>query len=131
MVVVVLPDPFRGIGVWRNSMETQQSGHASRSGPEVKNGSSSAKDGAPDRLRCGTIQEEVSQILQRVSAGAARRILPFCIGKRTKEGCDPWQRSRDNSQRMRRGRASSSEETEVIWQERELYFVSTKSSEYV
>jgi len=37
---------------------TQQSDHAPRSGPEVKNGS--AKDGAPERLRCETIQEEVS-----------------------------------------------------------------------
>jgi len=45
--------------------ETQQSSHAPRSGPEVKNGS--AKDGAPERLRCRAIQEEASQILQRVS----------------------------------------------------------------
>jgi len=44
---------------WRNSTDTQQSGHAPRSGPEVKNGRS-AKDGAPERLRCGTIQEEAS-----------------------------------------------------------------------
>jgi len=41
-------------------METQQSGHASRSGPEVKNGRSSAIDGAPEKLRCGTVKEEVS-----------------------------------------------------------------------
>jgi len=33
----------------------QQSGHAPRSGPEVKNGRSSAEDGAPERLGCGTI----------------------------------------------------------------------------
>jgi len=54
-------------------------GHAPRSGPEVKNGKNySVENGAQERLRCGTIQEEVSQILQRVSAGAARRIfLPF------------------------------------------------------
>jgi len=58
------------MGEWRNSTEIQQSGHAPRSGPEIKNGSS-ATDGEPERLRCGTIQEEVSQILQRVSAGAA------------------------------------------------------------
>jgi len=45
---------------WRNSTETQQSGHAPRFEPEVKNGRSSAKDSAPERLRCGTIQEEVS-----------------------------------------------------------------------
>jgi len=52
-----------------------QSGHTPSSGLEVKNGRSSAKDGAPERLRCGSFQEEVSQMLQRVSAGAARRIL--------------------------------------------------------
>jgi len=40
LVVVVLPDPFRGKRAWRNSLETQQSGHAPRSGSEVKNGRS-------------------------------------------------------------------------------------------
>jgi len=52
-------------------METQQSGHAPSSGPEVKNGKSNAKDGAPERLGYGIVKEEVSQILQRVSASAA------------------------------------------------------------
>ena len=33
VVVVVLPDPFRGMGAWENSAETQQSGHTPRSGP--------------------------------------------------------------------------------------------------
>jgi len=75
LVVVVLPNPFRGMEASRNSMETQQSGHTPRSGPEVKNGRSCAKDGAPERLRCKTILEQVSQIFQRVSTGAARRIL--------------------------------------------------------
>jgi len=42
VVVVMLPDPIRGMGAWRNSTETQQSGHAPRSRPEVKNGRSSA-----------------------------------------------------------------------------------------
>jgi len=36
-----------------------------------QNGSSGAEDGAPERHGCRTVQEEVSQILQRVSAGAA------------------------------------------------------------
>jgi len=45
MVMVVLPDPFGGMGVWNNSTVTQQSGHAPRSEPEVKNGKSIAKDG--------------------------------------------------------------------------------------
>jgi len=71
MVVVVLPDPFRGMGAWRNSTETQQSGHSPRFGPEVKYGWSGVEDGAPERLGCGSVKEEVSQILQRVFAGAA------------------------------------------------------------
>jgi len=63
LVKVVLHDPFREMGALRNSTDTQQSGHAPRSGPQGKNGRSSAKDGALERLRCATIQEEVSQIL--------------------------------------------------------------------
>jgi len=43
----------------RNSAETQQSGHAQKSGPEVKNGRRSAKDGGPEKLRCGIIQKQV------------------------------------------------------------------------
>jgi len=35
LVVVVLPDTFRGMGPHRNSAETQQSGHAP--GTEMKN----------------------------------------------------------------------------------------------
>jgi len=35
-----------------------------------KNGSG-AENGAPERLGCGTVKGEVSEILQRVSAGAA------------------------------------------------------------
>jgi len=59
-MVVVLPNPFRGLAAWKNSTETRQSSHASRSGPEVKNAKSNAKDGMPLRFRCGTIQKEVS-----------------------------------------------------------------------
>jgi len=70
------------MGAWRNSMETQQSGYAPKSGPEVKNGSS-AKDGAPEKLRCGTIQEETSQILQRVIGRRCKNSpsVLSCIGK--------------------------------------------------
>jgi len=47
VVVMALPVSFRGMVVRRNSAEHQQSGHTPRSGPEDKNGRSSAKDGAP------------------------------------------------------------------------------------
>jgi len=32
-MVVVLPDPFRGMGAWRNSTKTKQSGHAPKFAP--------------------------------------------------------------------------------------------------
>jgi len=31
-------------------------------GPEIKNGRSSAKNGAPERLRCGTVQKEMHEL---------------------------------------------------------------------
>jgi len=60
VVVVVLPNPFRGMGAQRNSAETQQLDHAPKSGPDIKIGRSTATDGAPERFRCGVIQKEVS-----------------------------------------------------------------------
>jgi len=45
MVVLLLPDPFRGMGVQRKSTEAQQLDHAQRFGIEVKKGRSSSKDG--------------------------------------------------------------------------------------
>jgi len=53
---------------WKNSAETQQSGHAPRSGTEIKDVRSSVKDGVPERLRCRAIQNEVSWILQWITA---------------------------------------------------------------
>jgi len=41
---MVLPDPIQEKGKRRNSVEIQQSGGALRSGPEIKDGKSSAKD---------------------------------------------------------------------------------------
>jgi len=46
------------MGAWRNSTETQHSGHAPRSESEVKNGRSGAEDGTPERLGCETVKEE-------------------------------------------------------------------------
>jgi len=56
VLLLLLPDTFRGMRAWRNS---SKSVHAPRSGLEVKN-RSSAKDGVPERLKCGTIQKEAS-----------------------------------------------------------------------
>jgi len=48
--------PLPRDGARRNSVETQESGYASRYGPEIKI-RSSAKDSAPERLGCETIQK--------------------------------------------------------------------------
>jgi len=48
--MVVLLELLPRMRAWRNSTETQQLSYVPRSGLEVKNGSS-AKDGAPERLR--------------------------------------------------------------------------------
>jgi len=78
-MVVLLPDPFREMGAWRNSTKTQQSGHAPRSGPVVKNGSS-AKDGAPEaQMRDkpgGELDPEVCPQAQNSTS------VLSCIGKR-------------------------------------------------
>jgi len=80
-VMVVLPDTFRGMGEWKELHGDLTVGKRPKVWTKNKN-RSSAKGGTPERLRCGIIQEEVSQILQRVSAGAARRILFRCILRR-------------------------------------------------
>jgi len=54
-LVVVLPDLFRGMGAWKNSTETQQSGHAPTSGPEVKNERIGSENSAPERLEYGAV----------------------------------------------------------------------------
>ena len=63
MVVVILPDPFRGMGARRNSAETQQSGHNPRSGPKIKNGERGAKDRFTKGFRGRTVEEEMIEVL--------------------------------------------------------------------
>jgi len=71
-MVVMLPDPFRGMGEWRNSTEAQQSGHAPRSEPEVK------MEVVPKTARrkgSDAGQSEIGKILQMMSADVVRKIL--------------------------------------------------------
>ena len=75
VVVVVLPDPFRVIGARRNSAETQQSGHTPRSGPKIENRQRGAKDRFAKGIRSRTVEEEMIEVLQRVSTGITIRIL--------------------------------------------------------
>jgi len=70
-MVVLYRDLLRGMGARRNFEENLQSGHALSFKPEIKDERGSVKDVAPERLRCETIQKEVSKTLKLMTAGAA------------------------------------------------------------
>jgi len=72
--VVVLPDPFQATGARKKFTETQQLGHAQGLNQRSKMKEIVPK-WRPKRLRCGTVENEVSQILQLIKAGTARRII--------------------------------------------------------
>jgi len=67
----VLPDPFPRDGGVEKLCGDPTVGPRPKVWTRGQKWRSSAKDGAPERLGCGTIQEEVNQILQRVFAGVA------------------------------------------------------------
>ena len=54
-----LPDPFRGMGAWRMTMEPQKPGNSPRSGPEVIERQRVAKEWAAQRVRSWTVQNEM------------------------------------------------------------------------
>ena len=56
-------------------MEPQKPGNSPRSGPEVVERQKVAKEGAVQRIRSWTVQNEMREILGRVCAGTAGRIL--------------------------------------------------------
>jgi len=76
VVVMALPDLFREIRAQRNSTETQQPGHAQGLDQRSKMEEVVTKMTAGEAWM-RAIQKEVSQILQFMTAGAARRILLY------------------------------------------------------
>ena len=56
-------------------MEPQKPGNSPGSGPEVIERQRVAKESAAQRVRSWTVQNEMRDVLGRVSTGAARRIL--------------------------------------------------------
>ena len=57
------------------TMEPQKLGNSPGSGPEVVKRQRVAKEGAAQRVRSWTVQNEMKSVLGRVSTGAAGRIL--------------------------------------------------------
>ena len=77
VLLFMLPDTFRGMNVWRKTMELQKPGNSPRPGPEIVERQRVAKERAAQRVRCCTVQNEMRDVLGRMTAAAARRILDF------------------------------------------------------
>ena len=63
------------MGAWRKTKEPQKPGNSPGSGPKVIERQRITKEGAAQRVRSWTVQNEMKGVLGRVSAGAAGRIL--------------------------------------------------------
>ena len=74
-MLLLLTDPFRGMGTWQKTMEPQKLGNPPRQGSEVVESHRVAKERAAQRVRSWTVQNEMRGVLGRVSAGAAGRIF--------------------------------------------------------
>ena len=73
--LLLLPDPFREMGIWQKTMETQKPGNSPGPGPEVVQKQRVAKEQAAQRVCSWTVRNEIRDVLGRVSAGAAGRAL--------------------------------------------------------
>ena len=75
ILMLLLLDPFRGMGAWRKTFEPQKPGNSQGPGPEIVESRIIVKERAVQRVRSWTVQNEMRGVLERVSAGAAGRIL--------------------------------------------------------
>ena len=75
LLLSLLPDPFRGMEAWRKIMEPQKPGSSPEPEPEVEQRQKIAKEQATQRVRSWRVQNEMRDVLRRVSASAAGRIL--------------------------------------------------------
>ena len=75
LLLLLLPNPFQGMGAWQNTMEPQKPGNFPGPGSEVVERQRVAKERAAQEFRSWTVQNEMRGVLGRVFAGAARRIF--------------------------------------------------------
>ena len=75
MLLTLSPDPFRGIGAWWKTTESQKPGNLPGLGPEVVERQRVAKERTVKTVRSWTVQNDVRGVLVRMSAGVAQRIL--------------------------------------------------------
>ena len=74
-MLLLLPDPFRGMGACQKTMEPQKLGNSPGPEPEIVERQRVAKERAAQRVRSWAVQNEMRDVLGRVSAGATQRIL--------------------------------------------------------
>ena len=74
-LMLLLPDPFRGMRAWRKTMEPQKPSNCPRPALEVVERQRVVKERATQRVRSRTVQNDIRGVLERVSACAAGRIL--------------------------------------------------------
>ena len=75
LLLLLLPNPFRGMGAWRKIMEPQKMCNSAGPGPEVVERQRVAKERAAQRVCSWTVQNEMRSVLGQVPAGATGRIL--------------------------------------------------------
>ena len=63
------------MGAWQKTMEPQKPCNSPRPGPEVVKRPRVSKERVAQRVRSCTVQNEMGDVLGRVPAGAAGRIL--------------------------------------------------------
>ena len=71
MLLLLLPDPFQGMGAGRKTMERRNPENSPGLGSEVVKRQKVAKERAAQKVRSSTVQNDMRGVLGRVSAGAA------------------------------------------------------------
>ena len=75
LLLLLLPDPFQGMGAWQKTMEPQKLGNSPGSGTEVEERDRESPKSKRRRVRCWTVQNDMRGVLGRVPTGATGRIL--------------------------------------------------------
>ena len=71
MVLLSLPDSFRGMRAWRKTIEPQKPGNFPGPRSEILERQRVAKERAAQKVRSWTVQNEMRNVMRRVFAGAA------------------------------------------------------------
>ena len=70
-MLLLLLDPFRGMGVWRKNIHPQKPANSPRHGPEVVPRQKVAKERAVQTVRSWAGQNKMRGVLRRISTGTA------------------------------------------------------------